>query len=61
MNEHSLQFFKDADGSYAANIRLYDPAVLGNAAASKVSFSSRPFDFEGDFRDLAATSPLKHS
>jgi hypothetical protein len=25
---HTLQFFKDIDGAYVANVRLYDPAVV---------------------------------
>jgi hypothetical protein len=31
--EHNVSFFQDADGSFAANVRLYDKDVLGQRGA----------------------------
>ena len=53
--EHNVSFFRDADGSFAANIRLYDKDVLdpnggASAAAAAKKASSPPA------RDVAARS-----
>lgn len=41
MVEQKVQFFKDTDGSYVANIRLYDPNVIDMAAYQRSKQGSK--------------------